>query len=460
MDQRRFTRQRKANGDHDAIFDHLYPHKQKVLQEKVQIKDNSPIMRTRKRRTQNIRAEKYVVKIPTSARKSKKRSAEDIAKKKEENRRKKTRIIDSNEDGKHDYDDGHYRHKCGERLNDKYVIKKMLGKGTFATVLECTNIQTKQSMAVKVIKNVTKYRDAAFLEIKALRELHECDAQKLEHVIHMVETFEHRKHICMVFDLLGPSLYDVLSGRSFQPMSLKIVREISIQLLLAVDYMHSLEFVHTDLKPENILLVKSYPVTVTCTKNNQQDTISDYDLVGSRIRVIDVGSVARSDRLRYRVVSTRHYRAPEVILEMGWGKPCDMWSIGCIFIELYTGKCLFQTHENLEHLAMIEKIVAPLTKDIICRSGNIGKQFFDNGKLNWPAGCSNDESFAFVDKQCKPLESFRRDVNCEEEQEFMDFVRKLLCLNPDKRMTANMALRHNFTRGEVSERIAELRSGC
>ena len=45
-------------------------------------------------------------------------------------------------------------------------------------------------------------------------------------------------------------------------------------------------------------------------------------------------------------MSTRHYRAPEVILELGWSHPCDVWSIGCIMYELATGTTLFQTHDN------------------------------------------------------------------------------------------------------------------
>ena len=47
-----------------------------------------------------------------------------------------------------------------------------------------------------------------------------------------------------------------------------------------------------------------------------------------------------------QIVSTRHYRAPEVILELGWSHPCDVWSIGCIIYELATGTTLFQTHDN------------------------------------------------------------------------------------------------------------------
>ncbi|KAL9666263.1 hypothetical protein QQ045_000589 [Rhodiola kirilowii] len=61
------------------------------------------------------------------------------------------------------------------------------------------------------------------------------------------------------------------------------------------------------------------------------------------------------------IVSTRHYRALEIILGLGWSYTCDIWSVGCILVELCTGEALFQTHENLEHLAMMERVALPLT---------------------------------------------------------------------------------------------------
>eukprot|EP00329_Picozoa_sp_Boothbay-MS584-11_P007873 69306_4 len=57
------------------------------------------------------------------------------------------------------------------------------------------------------------------------------------------------------------------------------------------------------------------------------------------------------------IVCTRHYRPPEVVLGLGWSYPCDMWSIGCILVEMYTGEALFQTHDNLEHLALMEAVL-------------------------------------------------------------------------------------------------------
>ena len=73
------------------------------------------------------------------------------------------------------------------------------------------------------------------------------------------------------------------------------------------------------------------------------------------IKVIDFGSATFDWEHHSTIVSTRHYRAPEVILELGWSQPCDVWSIGCILFELYLGFTLFQVScELLMHRTLNE----------------------------------------------------------------------------------------------------------
>lgn len=128
--------------------------------------------------------------------------------------------------------------------------------------------------------------------------------------------------------------------------------------------LHDLHLIHTDLKPENILLYDSAYQTFTynrkipssSTQVNRNATQRRV-LLDTEIRLIDFGSATFQDEYHSSVVSTRHYRAPEIILGLGWSYPCDIWSIGCILVEFFTGDALFQTHENLEHLAMMENVV-------------------------------------------------------------------------------------------------------
>lgn len=89
-------------------------------------------------------------------------------------------------------------------------------------------------------------------------------------------------------------------------------------------------------------------------------------LLDPEIRLIDFGSATFEDEYHSSVVSTRHYRAPEIILNIGWSFPCDIWSIGCILVEFFTGDALFQTHDNLEHLAMMGSVCGSrIDKDVV-----------------------------------------------------------------------------------------------
>jgi len=143
--------------------------------------------------------------------------------------------------------------------------------------------------------------------------------------------------------------------------------------------LHDLNLIHTDLKPENILLVTSayqtftYNRTVPSSSRGTARTAQFRKvLLDPDIRLIDFGSATFDDEYHSSVVSTRHYRAPEIILNLGWSFPCDIWSIGCILVEFFTGDALFQTHDNLEHLAMMEAVCnGKIDKDIVvqCRAG-------------------------------------------------------------------------------------------
>ena len=80
-------------------------------------------------------------------------------------------------------------------------------------------------------------------------------------------------------------------------------------------------------------------------------------LRSTEIRLIDFGGAVFSDDHHSRIINTRQYRGPEVILGLPWSYPSDVWSAGCIIAELVTGNLLFATHEEREHLALMQKIL-------------------------------------------------------------------------------------------------------
>uniref|UniRef100_K3XLL3 Protein kinase domain-containing protein n=1 Tax=Setaria italica TaxID=4555 RepID=K3XLL3_SETIT len=212
--------------------------------------------------------------------------------------------------------------------------------GTFGRVLECWDRETREYVAIKVVRSIRKYRDAAMIEIDVLNRLAENEKYR-SLCVQIQRWFDYRNHICIVFEKLGPSLYDFLKRNRYQPFPVELVREFGRQLLESVAYMHELRLIHTDLKPENILLVSSEFIKVPSSKKSSQDEMHFKCLPkSSAIKLIDFGSTAFDNQEHNSIVSTRHYRAPEIILGLGWSFPCDIWSVGCILVELCSVRSL------------------------------------------------------------------------------------------------------------------------
>ncbi|KAL3896687.1 MAG: hypothetical protein SGCHY_003915, partial [Lobulomycetales sp.] len=332
-----------------------------------------------------------------------------------------------------DDEDGHYIIKIGSYLTSRYKITRLLGQGTFGRVVEVYDREMDVHRAIKIIRSVPKYRDAAKLELKILKELKRCDPSNKKRCIHLVDCFDYRNHICMVFRLLSQSVFDYLKANDFNPFPLKHVKSFAFQLLTSVKFMHSINLIHTDLKPENIMLcdVGSTQPRSSERRSRQRPR----ELLSTDIRLIDFGSSIFSDDHHTAIVSTRHYRAPEILLGCGWSFPCDVWSIGCILVELYTGEALFQTHENLEHLAMMQACIGPFPGYIYSLIDEESKEYFhSNGVVRYPV---RDTLASSADRVAamRPL----ADIVCgtdRSSRDFLDLLRQLLQIDPRERITA------------------------
>ncbi|KAE9587028.1 hypothetical protein Lal_00004343 [Lupinus albus] len=343
--------------------------------------------------------------------------------------------------------EGHYVFVLGENITPRYKILSKMGEGTFGQVLECWDRQTKEYVAIKVIRSIRKYRDAAMLEVDVLQQIAKNDIGN-SRCVQMQNWFDYRNHICIVFEKLGPSLFDFLKRNKYCPFPVDLVREFGRQLLESVAYMHELHLIHTDLKPENILLVSSeYVKLPSCKKRVSSDETQFRCLPkSSAIKLIDFGSAAFDNQSHSSIVSTRHYRAPEIILGLGWSYPCDLWSIGCILIELCSGEALFQTHENLEHLAMMERVLGPLPEHMARRSNRGAEKYFRrSSRLNWPQGAVSRESIRAVKKLDHLKDIVSRHVDSSRSS-LTDLLHGLLRYDPSERLTARQALDHPFFR--------------
>ncbi|XP_036783732.1 dual specificity protein kinase CLK4 isoform X1 [Manis pentadactyla] len=343
-------------------------------------------------------------------------------------RRKRSRSIEDDEEG-------HLICQSGDVLRARYEIVDTLGEGAFGKVVECIDhVMNGMRVAVKIIKNVGRYREAARSEIQVLEHLNSTDPNSIFCCVQMLEWFDHHGHVCIVFELLGLSTYDFIKENSFLPFQIDHIRQMAYQICQSINFLHHNKLTHTDLKPENILFVQSdYVVKYNSKMKRDERTLKNTD-----IKVVDFGSATYDDEHHSTLVSTRHYRAPEVILALGWSQPCDVWSIGCILIEYYLGFTVFQTHDSKEHLAMMERILGPIPTHMIQKTRKC--KYFHHNQLDWD---EHSSAGRYVRRRCKPLKEFML-CHDEEHEKLFDLVRRMLEYDPVKRITLDDALQHPF----------------
>jgi serine/threonine protein kinase len=176
----------------------------------------------------------------------------------------------------------------------------------------------------------------------------------------------------------------------------------------------------------------------------------------TRIKVIDFGGATYEHEHKSSIVNTRQYRAPEVILGLGWSMPSDCWSAGCIIAELYRGDLLFATHGNHEHLALMEATLGAFPTQVVDKSPH-RKKYFDTS--NATSGADGGSSGGFGTgviagvtpvrthdlkadskrhlRETKPLSAF---VAPAEHAPLLCLLRGLLTVDPHQRVSALDAL--------------------
>ncbi|KAK2827076.1 hypothetical protein Q7C36_018002 [Tachysurus vachellii] len=343
-------------------------------------------------------------------------------------RRKRSRSFEDDEEG-------HLIYHNGQVLRARYEILSTLGEGAFGKVVECID-HTKDGIrvALKIIKNQERYREAALIEVDVLKQMNILDAQNRFACVRMLDWFDHYGHVCIVFELLGLSTYDFLKENDYMPFTVDEIRYMADQIFRAVHFLHQNKLTHTDLKPENILFVNSdCDVEYNAKLKRDERTLKNLG-----VKVVDFGNATYDHEHHTSVVSTRHYRAPEVVLELGWNQACDVWSLGCILIEYYLGLTLFQTHDSKEHLAMMERVLGPIPAHMLQQTKK--QHYLHHGKLDWDESSSSGR---YVRKHCKPLKQYMSSKSLEHEQLF-DLLQKMMEYDVSKRITLEEAIKHPF----------------
>ncbi|CAG8465721.1 12007_t:CDS:10 [Ambispora gerdemannii] len=340
------------------------------------------------------------------------------------------------------YDDaeGYYRVLLGEILDSRYHVYSNLGKGVFSSVVRAKDNLEGNDVAIKIIRNNDTMYRAGMKELNILKKLGAADPENKKHMIKLYRHFDHKGHLCLVFESLSMNLREVLKkfGKDVG-INIKAVRIYAQQLFSALSLLKKCNILHADIKPDNILVSES--------KNT--------------LKMCDLGSASdasENDITPYLV--SRFYRAPEIILGLPYDYALDMWSVGCTLYELYTGKILFPGRSNNQMLKLMMELKGKFPNKML-RKGQFVDQHFDH-ELNFLANetdrISNKEVIKtfVINKPTRDLKmrllsktSHMMDEDFRLLTAFVDLLEKCLNLNPEKRLTVREALLHPFITGKV-----------
>jgi serine/threonine-protein kinase PRP4 len=340
--------------------------------------------------------------------------------------------------------EGYYNAILGELIQSRYHVQQNLGRGMFASVVRARDNKTGHDVAIKIIRNNESMFKAGKKEIEILRDLAANDPDDKKHVIKLESSFEHKGHLCMVFENFSSNLRELLKkyGRDVG-INIKAIRAYAQQLFLALSSMKKCQYLHADLKPDNILVgPKPHPMT----KENV-----------NILKLCDLGTaVSVTEALTAPYLVSRFYRAPELILGIPYDYGIDIWSVGCTLFELYTGKILFTGRNNNGMLRSIMECRGKLPHKLL-RRGTETYKYFDD-LLNFHAIEEDKHTRRLVTKtvevKAKPVRDLRSRIipkgkkldegERKEVELFMDLLDKCLDLRVEKRITPNEALKHPF----------------
>eukprot|EP01062_Namystynia_karyoxenos_P044396 TRINITY_DN326_c0_g1_i1.p1 TRINITY_DN326_c0_g1~~TRINITY_DN326_c0_g1_i1.p1 ORF type:complete len:488 (+),score=138.58 TRINITY_DN326_c0_g1_i1:158-1621(+) len=334
-----------------------------------------------------------------------------------------------------DDENGNYVVQIGEEIAGRFIVQDILGKGSFGIVLRAHDHRRDENVALKVIKNKPQFTAQAKVEIDILTKL--AGLAKEEHnIVRLKKYFPWKNHLCLAFELLSFNLYDLIKYTKFNGVSLNLIRKFAYQVLRTLEFLCSpeLQIIHCDVKPENILL-----------KNPKR----------SSIKVIDFGSSCYTHKLMFKYIQSRFYRAPEVILGHRYNCAIDMWSLGCVLVELHTGLPIFDGKDEPDQLLKMHQVIGPLPASAIepASQKKRGMYLTESGGqmvLNSIAEGATPTPRPLSDilGVNKGGPSGRRagqpGHGPEEYRSFCDLIEKILTYEPEKRITPTAALQHPF----------------
>lgn len=389
--------------------------------------------------------------------------------------------------------EGYYKVLVGEVLADRYRVLGTRGRGVFSSVLYCKDEKavhtattdlddeaiaeaaaqgtintaaapvmigssgglvrthaalatgTSAEVAIKVIRNNDRMRRAAQKELEILRALATADPDGRYHCVRLLHTFEHRAHVCLVFEPLSMNLKEVQNkyGRGVG-LNIASVRAYAKQLLLSLGLLSKLQIIHADIKPHNIL-------------SNERHNIIKLADFGSAFRESDVDN----EPTPYLV--SRFYRAPEIVLGYKHTPALDMWSCACCLYELYTGSPLFPGEDNNDMLWRMQCMKGAFSHRIVRyhlrQAATLGIEAHFDEELRFRRKVLDPVSRAPVVKSVvvtAPTDDLGSKLlamrtSSDDKRvvlQLKDLLERMTVLDATKRITVKEALSHPFIKGK------------
>lgn len=358
---------------------------------------------------------------------------------------------------KWDDEENYYKTIIGEVLHDKYKVVDHLGKGVSATVVKVEEIGEEEGdgdhkdgnsgnskphesdgLAVKIIRSNDAMRKIGEREGKIIELLNKHQTSKS--IIGLIDRFDHKGHLCLVFEGMHSNLRDILKefGRN-QGINIRAVRLYARQIFTSLKILRDCHVLHGDFKPDNVLV----------NANRSSTRLCDF---GAAVEA-NKGQKTWTEPMPY--LASRFYRAPELILGAPFDYGVDMWSAGCTLYELYTGCILFAGSSNNHMIKCIMDVRGKFSHKQLRKSKFADKYFdenldFKSEEVDPRSGQMITHTLRYTQNQA-PLPVKKLLGKCREtgsdiilQGHLIDLLDKLFTLNPEKRITPAQALEHPF----------------
>ncbi|KAH8851542.1 Dual specificity tyrosine-phosphorylation-regulated kinase 1B [Schistosoma japonicum] len=333
----------------------------------------------------------------------------------------------------------------GEVWMGQYLINNLIGKGSFGQVMKAHDCISNEDVAIKIIKNKRAFTNQAQVEIRLLREMNHFVEEAAETgkepppgsnlIVRLLTHFTFRGHLCLVFELLSYNLYDLLRNTNFHGVSLGLTRKFAQQLCCALDFLSrpELQIIHCDLKPENILLV-----------NPKRSTI----------KLVDFGSSCHMNEKIYQYIQSRYYRSPDVLLGLDYTMSIDMWSLGCILVELHTGEPLFAGQNEVGQMMKIIEVLGMPPRLLLEKSRRwhvffertADRTYVPKAACQQPGSRRLSEILGVNTGGPRGRRLHESGHTPMDYSIFLEFVLRMLTFDPARRISPAAALGHRFFR--------------